>query len=188
MPRLLLLGAFALALGAPAPAARALTIVTLALDPGASAVTPDGGAPQSLSGTITLAIGTLPLGGSNTTFDVVDLAVVASGGAAFALDPSASGPGLGVLKPAGAFLVPTLFLRITDGAAEDVAIPDVTGSVVFGPGAASIEALSVAFDLATAGGLVHVGLLAVPEPATIGLLAAGLAALAVRRAGREGAR
>lgn len=174
-------GAF-VALAAPEADA---TIITLSLDPALSSLTPEVGAPQTLSGTIAIDVGSLPLGGSNTTFDVVGLSLSASGGATFGLDPGIANPGLGVLNPAGSFLVPTLFVRITDGGVTDLPIPDVTGSVVFGIGGASIQELSSAFEIATTNGIVSLSLLAVPEPATALLLTAGLAALAVRRHPQE---
>lgn len=176
------------ALAAPASA---LTIVTLALDPAQSALAPDVGAPQSLAGAITLRIGTLPLGATNTTFDVIALSASASGGATLALDPDVANPGLGVLTPAGTFLIPTLFVRITDGAATDLAIPDVTGAVAFGPGGASIQSLESSFGIDTGppAGVVTVGVVAVvPEPASAALLALGLAGLAARAARTEGCR
>ena len=136
MQKLLRYAALAAALGAVAPQAGAATIVVLSLDPSASSLTPAAGPAQSLSGTLTLSVGSLPTGGANTTFDVVGLAVSASGGASFALDPGVANPGLGVLSPAGAFLVPDALaahhgrrdLRRRDpGRARDV---------VFGPGGA----------------------------------------------------
>lgn len=176
-----------LALAAPATA---LTVVTLALDPGQSALTPAVGTPQSLAGSITLQIGALPLGAANTTFDVIALAATASGGATITLDPGVASPGLGVLTPAGAFLIPTLFVRIDDGSAIDLAIPDVTGSVAFGPGGASIDSLVSSFgiDSGPPGGVVTVTVVAVPEPASAALLALGLAGLAARTARREARR
>lgn len=157
------------------------TIITLSLDPAMSSLVPEVGAPQALSGTIAIEVGSLPLGGSSTTFDVVGLSLTASGGATFGLDPGIANPGVGVLNPAGSFLVPTLFVRITDGDVTDLPIPDVTGSVVFGIGGASIQELSTAFEIATTNGIVSLSLLAVPEPATALLLTAGLAALGSRR-------
>ena len=103
-PALLLLPALLLALASPA---QALSIVTLALDPAQSALTPEVGGAQSLSGTITIEVGALPLGGANTTFDLVALSATASGGATITLDPSVANPGLGVLTPAGTYFVQT---------------------------------------------------------------------------------
>jgi hypothetical protein len=185
MPPLLRPLLLAAALVALAPSARAVTIVTLALDPAQSALVPEVGAPEALTGTITLRLGALPLGGVSTTFDVIGLAL-AAGGASIGLDPAIANPGLGVLTPAGAFLIPTLFVRIDDGAPQDLAIPDVSGNVVFGAGGASLAALTTSFAIATGGpaGLVTVNVTAVPEPAAAALLALGLAALGARRAAR----
>lgn len=173
----------ALALASPASAA---TIVTLALDPSQSSLSPEVGSAESLSGTITLALGTLPLGGANTTFDVIGLSVTASGGATIALDPDVANPGLGVLTPAGAFVVPILYVRITQGSAVDLPIPDVTGSVVFGPGGASLAQLTTSFGIDTGApaGVVTVNVVAVPEPASLALFGFGIAALCGRRAAR----
>src|SRR5690606_12132178 len=117
-------------------------------------------------------------------------AATASGGATITLDPGVASPGLGVLTPAGAFLIPTLFVRIDDGSAIDLAIPDVTGSVAFGPGGASIDSLVSSFgiDSGPPGGVVTVTVVAVPEPASAALLALGLAGLAARTARREARR
>ncbi len=157
------------------------TLITLSVDPGLSSLAPEVGAPQALSGTIVVDIGSLPLGGVNTSFDVIGLAVTASGGATFGLDPGIANPGLGVLNPAGSFLVPTLFVRITDGDVTDLPIPDVSGSVVFANGGTSIRGVATAFEIQTTSGLVSLSLVAVPEPATAVLLTIGLAALGARR-------
>jgi len=107
--RPLLAASLLLALAAPASAA---TIVSLALDPSQSSLTPQVGGAQSLSGTITLRLGALPLGGVDTAFDVIGLSAVASGGATITLDPDVANPGLGVLTPAGAFVVPILYVLL----------------------------------------------------------------------------
>lgn len=183
--RMFVLASALVALGAPE--GRAATI-TLSLDPALSALTPEVGAPQALSGSIVLEIGSLPLGGSNTSFDVIGLSLTASGSATIGLDPGLASPGLGVLNAAGSFLVPTLFVRIDDGAVTDLAIPDVTGNVTFGSGGASIRALATAFEIQTPDGVVSVSLFAVPEPATAVFLSIGLAALGARRNRQESSR
>ena len=185
--RALLLAA---ALLAPAPAARAVSIVTLPIAPAGSTLVPQVGAPQTLGGSITFRIGTLPLGGSNTPFDVIALSATASGGATIGLDPAIANPGLGVLTPGGSFLIPTLFLRLDDGSPLDVAIPDVTGTVTFGPGGATIAAFSAGFevDAGAPAGIVAVQVSSVPEPAVLALVALGLAAFGARRLRTEASR
>ena len=168
--------------------AAAASIVTLALDPTQSSLVPASEPAETLSGTLVLRVGALPLGGSNTTFDVIGLAVTASGGATIGLDPDVLDPGLGVLRPDGAWLVPTLFVRITQGSSVDLAIPDLTGSVEFGPGAASITRLVTSFGIDTgAGGIITVNVVAVPEPGTLLLAATAVTTLALyaRRARAE---
>jgi hypothetical protein len=118
------------------------------------------------------------------------LSATASGGATIGLDPTVANPGLGVVTPAGAFLIPTLFLRLVDGGTEDLAIPDVTGTVTFGPGGATLAAFATAFDIDSGApaGIVAVNVTSVPEPAAAALLALGLAALGARRARTERSR
>lgn len=153
---------------------------------------PEVGAAQSLSGTIEVAIGSLPLT-QTTTFDVIGLAVSASGGASFGLDPASPSPGLGVVNVAGAFLIPTLFLSVDPGGGSfPLAISNVTGTASFDPSGSLLTGLTTSFQIASGGpaGLLTVTLVAVPEPGSLLLAGAGLLALAVgaRRAGREVAR
>jgi len=184
---LLLRPLVAAALLCASPAA-ATTLTVLVVDSGQSFLIAEGGPIESLAGSLQLEVGALPVGPGNTTLDVVGLDLHASGGGTIVLDPGQPSPGLGVLASSGAFLIPTLFLRLSDGVTSvDLALPDVTGSVVFGPGGASIAELSTGFGVLTPSGLVDVTLLAVvPEPSSAILAAAGLAAL-VRR-GRRGAK
>lgn len=171
---------FAAAILLEAGSAGATTIVSLAVDPTQSVVAPAVGAAESVSGTITLRIGSLPTL-ANTAFDVIGLSLTTSGGNTISLDPNIANPGLGVLTPGGGFLIPSLFVRLVQGStALDFSIPDVTGSVAFGPGGASIALASTSFALAVSGpsGDVTVMLRAVPEPSVALLAAGGLALLA----------
>jgi hypothetical protein len=168
--------ALVVALSVPAGA------LTLTVDPAQSSIVPQVGPAASLAGTLDVAFGALPVV-ATTTFDVVAVAVTTSAGDAFALDPASPSPGLGVVNPAGAFLIPTLFLEITSGATSfALAIPNVTGSLVFGPGGASVARLETTFsiDSGTPAGVLSVTLVAIPEPATAALAGAGLLALALR--------
>jgi hypothetical protein len=176
----------ALALLLLAPAAEAATIVTLDVDVLRSTLTFENGDEVALSGSIVLTIGALPVGASNTTFDVVDLQL--QGSVSVTLDGTVANPGLGVLSPSGRFLVPTLFLDLHD-LGGPLAVSDVVGDVTFGPGGASIQQLEVAVDfLSDEAGLVRASLVFVPEPATIALVASALGVLGWMRAQREGAR
>ena len=179
LPRNLLL--YILLVAPPLPAA-AVSLVTLSLDPTQSALTPMLGAPQSLSGTLTLSVGDAPPGGGSRAFDLVGLAVTASGGGTLGIDPSVIGPLLGVLHPAGDWLFPVLSLHITQPSTGSfsLAIPDVTGSVTFAPDGDTPASLSAAFDIDTglAAGNLAVNVVAVPEPGSLVLLAGALTMLA----------
>ena len=98
----------------------------------------------------------------------------------FTLDPTLASPALGVIQPDGHFLIPTLFLRGSDGASDfDLAIPNVVGQTFGAPDTAigfftqfQIDSGSDVFDVALYGN--------VPEPGTALLLALGCTAFAVR--------
>jgi hypothetical protein len=157
----------------------------LLIDPSLSSLTPAAGPAQPLSGALRVQLGALPPLASNTSFDVTGLAAQA-GSLEIGLDPALAFPGAGVLAPSGAFLVPTLFLRVVDGSASfDLAIPNVQGSFGALPGCPARNCLATAFDLDTGGaqGVVHVELYATPEPGTLALLALGLLALSGARRG-----
>lgn|GEM_PF-3369300 len=181
MPRLLRTLLLLPLLLAPAFPAAAVSLVTLTLDPTESSLTPMLGAPQSLSGTLTLSLGDVPPGGGNTAFDLVGLAITASGGGTIGIDPSVIGPLLGVLHPAGDWLFPVLSLLLTQPSTSDLSlsIADVTGVVTFGSDG-SLASLSSAFSIDTglAVGNLAVNVVAVPEPGTLPLLAGALATLA----------
>lgn len=162
--------------------AAATTVTTLSVDSGQSFLIAGSGPIEALAGTITLEIGALPVGPGNTTFDVIGLDVTTTSGSTIVLDPLQSSPGLGVLSPAGGFLIPTLYLRLSDGVTTaDLALPDVTGSVVFGPGGAGVAELSSGFTVLGPSGPIDVSFVAfVPEPASALLAGFGLAVLAAR--------
>jgi hypothetical protein len=142
------------------------------------------------------AIGAVPLAGSvvldveaippaqPALLSLVEVAAT-SGALAIALDPTLASPGLGVVQPDGSFVIPTLFLRIQDGAAQfDLAIPNVTGTMEFGA-SGEVLALDSSFAIETEAGDVTVVIAAVPEPgpaarAAALLLGLGLAARASR--------
>jgi hypothetical protein len=156
----------------------------LIIDPTRSSLTPAVGAPQSLSGSLSIELGAEPPLSANTTFDLVALDALASGGLAIGLDPALANPGAGVLSPSGTFLIPNLFLRLDDGlAAFDLSVPDVLGSYGLLPGCPGTVCLATAFEIDTGGplGVVSVEVFAVPEPASLALLALGLLALAGAR-------
>jgi hypothetical protein len=165
-----------------APAQAALVI-----DPALSALTPSAGAPQSLSGSLSVALGAEPPLASNTTLDVTGLTAVASGGLSIGLAPALEHPAAGVLSPSGAFLIPNLFLRLFDGvSALDLTVPNVLGRYGAFPGCLVSVCLETSFDVDTGGplGVVSVAVFAaVPEPAPPALVALGLLVLAAARRG-----
>jgi len=171
-----LAGACTLALLVATPAS-ALTIA-----PGQSSIVPQFGAAESLSGTIDVAIGSLPLT-QTTTFNVIGLSASASGGTTFGLDPASLSPGLGVVNVAGSFLIPTLFLEVDPGGGSfPIAIANVTGTALFGAGGTVLQQLATSFQVDSGGpaGILTITLVAVPEPASLVRAGAGLLALALR--------
>jgi hypothetical protein len=182
--RLVFLLGVLVGLAAPAGA------TTLVLDPVLSSLAPEAGPAQSLAGSLVILLGSEPPLTSNTTFELTGLALVAGGGALIGLDPALAHPGAGVLSPSGSFLIPNLFLRLVDGASVfDLTVPNVRGSYGALPGCPTAACLSTSFEIDTQGpaGVVAVQVFAaLPEPATGGLLALGLAALAAARRARAG--
>lgn len=178
--RLALIALVGLACGA-APAARALT---LSVGP-VPLVDPSDVGGQPLAGTLSFEIDMTPF---SSPF-VLRLTEVSIAGAGFSisLDPTLTTPGLGVTQVGGAFQIPTLFLRVNDGVnAFDLAIPNVTGQVLF-DAVSTIVGLRSAFEIDTGAGIELVTITAiVPEPGTALLVALGLSLVASRsRAGRE---
>ncbi len=177
---LVLAGVWALSLAVPASA--------LTIDPSQSSIVPQVGAPESLSGTIDVAIGSVPVT-QTTTFDVIGLAASASGGASFTLDPATSTPGFGVIDVTGAFLIPTLFLAVDPGGGGGfpLAIPNVTGMAEFDVSGTVLRELSTTFQVDSGGpeGILTITVVAVPEPNALILAMAGLAGLSLVRRGRN---
>ena len=90
----------------------------------------------------------------------------------------------------GAFLIPTLFLRVVDGATSfDLAVPNVAGTLLFGAGGDVVGLASSFAGRFGAGGILTVNLVAVvPEPGTALLLALGVARARAARIAKEIAR
>ena len=168
----------ALALAAPAGA---VSFGPLPVVP-PSGIVPQLGAAETLGGSITLDVASVPVAGP-TLFSLTDVSVLASGGASFALDPTVLSPALGVVQADGGFLIPTLFLRVTDGATQlDLAVPNVAGTLFFGADG-SVVGLASSFevDSLSPAGILAVNVVAgAPEPASGLLLLLGLGAIAVK--------
>ena len=162
----------------------ALSIATLPLV-APSAIIRESAPAQPLTGSLTVAIGTLPAL-ANTTLELTDISVAASGGAIFALDPNVASAGLGVLHPDGSFLIPTLFLQVDVGSGpQELAIPNVTGTASFASGGATLVGLDSSFDVDSPVGLLAVHVVAAPEPATACLLAFAFAGVVLHGARQE---
>lgn len=176
--RIALVAIAGLVLGAAAPAARAVVFGPLAL------VAPSDVGGQPLTGNITLDVAAVPVV-APSLLRLTDVSV-AGGGANISLDPTLLSPGLGVVQPDGSFSIPTLFLRIDDGAtAFDLAIPGVTGTLAFGPGG-DVIGLETSFEIDTGDGVVVARITAaVPEPGTALLVTFGLSLVAARSRARQ---
>lgn len=176
--RLALVAITTLVFGAAAPAARGVVFGPLALVP------PSDVGGQPLSGNITLDVASVPVA-TPTSLRLTDISVF-GGGATITLDPTLLSPALGVVQPDGAFTIPTLFLRIDDGAiAFDLAIPNVTGTLAFGQDGA-VTGLMTHFEIDTGDGIALVRITAeVPEPGTALLVALGLSLVATRSRARQ---
>jgi hypothetical protein len=203
MTHRLLAWATALGIAAASPPAGATVVaclegfraVTLALDPLASKVTAPGdpGVPEFLlAGRIRVEVGTLPLSGA-TPFEIVQVDVTGGSGGSARLDPDVASAGLGVLASDQSFLVPTLFLRVSQGGeTHDLAVANVTGSIEVDPLCGNtVTGLTSSFEVGPpdmAPGTYAVTVVAAPEPGGAALGAAAALALALCRRAKGGAR
>ena len=102
-----------------------------------------------------------------------------------AIEAVADLPGADVatVNPDGTFLVPTLFVIVDDGTLVfDLGITNLTGSVEFEDAGLSVGGLVTGFQIDTGSPpLLDVTVVAIPEPASLSLAAAGLLGLAALR-------
>jgi hypothetical protein len=143
-----------------------------------SAIVPEQGAEQPLTGALSLEIESDPM--PTAVLRLLDVSV-AAGPLSITLDPALATPGLGILHDDGSFLIPTLFLRVADGvAAFDLAVPNVAGFLHDLSGAPRLESV---FEVDSGGpaGVLTVRIAAVPEPSALILLGVGIGALAGAR-------
>jgi hypothetical protein len=167
-----------LVFGAGAQDARAVAFGPLAL------VAPSDVGGQPLAGTLAGDVASIPVV-SPSELRLTDVSI-SGGGATITLDPTLLSPALGVVQPGGSFTIPTLFLRIDDGVtAFDLGIPNVTGSLSFGPGG-DVIGLASSFEIDTGNCVVLARITAeVPEPGTTLLVALGLSFVATRSRARQ---
>ena len=170
---------FAIACLAPAGPAAAVAFGPLPLV-SPSAIYPELAETETLTGSIELDVESVPVA-APTVVQLTDVTVQASGGATFALDPSVLSPGLGVVQASGSFLIPTLFLRVVDGATSfDLAVPNVEGTLSF-DGNGDVVGLTSSFQVESAtAGILDVDIFA-PEPDSTLLIACALGALAIKK-------
>ena len=158
-----------------APRAGAVTLFDFDVLPGSGFQI--GPLMEDLTGGLTFALGD-PAPSGNSPFDLVDLALTSTTGVVIGLDLGFANPGLGVLSPSGAFLIPTLLLQVGNGAVFPLTLSDVTGSVDVPLGEGSVlvvtsidvgSGISVQLQAGVAS--------AVPEPGAFALFLCGLGVL-----------
>lgn len=174
--RLLALGIPVL-LASAAPAAPRVRVIVPELEGTAA---PEVGPVETLSGSLVAELGELPLSGSATTFELLDLALFLSDGTEVILDPTLEDPGLGILGEDGVFEIPILFLQLAQGVqTADLAIPDLVGDALFDQDGSRLLELETVFELDSLGpqGVFTITLL--PEPAVANGAPAALAWLAL---------
>ncbi len=170
--------------------ASATTTLQLSLDPAQSSIS-NGSTTEPLAGLLGLQLGALPVT-STTALDVVALSLTAPS-LSIVLRDDVANPGLGIVEPDGTFLIPLLFVSVSDGSASaNVTLIDVTGNLLFDPGSGHPVELDAEIGFEGPTSPITASILAVPEPRVAWLAAAILGfggCLAVGspiRASREG--
>jgi len=167
-----------LVLAAAAPAAHAAVFGPLEL------VAPSDVGGEPLTGNLTVDLASVPVVGPTA----MRLTAVSASAAGFSitLDPTLATPALGAVQADGSFLIPTLFLSVDEGFGPfDLAIPNVTGNLVFDL-AGAVTGLASTFEIETGSGIALVTITAqIPEPGTALLIALGLSLVATRSRARQ---